>query len=165
MLTTDTTPDRLTLTHKPRGETALAIAATVFFAGLAAYFFARGNDAGVIFLVFAVSGPVYFYFFVETRAVVFDRAAGTVTLSHRGARGGSETVHPLAGLARAEVHRAAPTRENRAVDAELAAPPSGKFRAVLLYEDGTALPLADGYSSASDAFEEVRTVNRWLEQD
>ncbi|OIP82127.1 MAG: hypothetical protein AUK37_09605 [Rhodobacterales bacterium CG2_30_65_12] len=164
MLKTETTQNTLTFTREPRGETIIAIAATVIFAGLAALFFARGTEAGVIFLVFAVSGPVYLYFFVETEAVAFDRAAGTVTFSHRGPRGRGQTVHPLAGLARAEVHRATPSRENRAVDAELAAAPSGKFRAVLLYEDGSEMALSEGYSASGAAFEEVRAVNRWLEQ-
>lgn len=160
----DATRNTLALTRKPVGEIAGAIAATAIFAGLAALLFARGNDAGVILLIFAVSGPVYLYFFVETCTVVFDRAARTVTFRHRGGRGGRTAAHSLAGLARAEVHRAAPARENRAVAAELAAPPSGKFRAVLLYEDGTELPLSEDYSSDQSAFTEARAINDWLER-
>lgn len=164
MLKTEATQDRLTLTHRPVSETVIAIAATVIFAVLALVFFAQGNDAGVIFAVFSVSGPVYLYFFVETRAVVFDRLAGTVTIATRSPRGRLEAAHPLAGLARAEVHRATPSRENRLVDAELAMPPRGNFRAVLLYEDGTELALTDGFSGGTPAFREARAVNRWLEQ-
>lgn len=164
MFTTDTTPDRLTLGHKPVAETVIALAVTLVFGVLAVWFFADGNDAGVILLVFAVSGPVYWLFFVETREVVFDRAKGQVRISNRSPRGRAEAIHPLAGLARAEVHRATPSRESRVVDAELAAPPRGAFRAVLLYEDGTEHPLTDSFVGGKMAFDEVRAVNRWLEQ-
>lgn len=164
MLQTSVTRDRLTLTHKPVGEATIAIASTVLFAVLSALFFYQGNDAGVIMLVFAVSGPVYIYFFLETREITFDRTAGTVTLASRSPRGATSAPHPLAGLARAEVHRASPLTETRAVDAELAAPPSGNFRAVLIYEDGSELPLAEGYTGGRRAFEEARAVNTWLDQ-
>lgn len=164
MLHISVTHDRLILTHKPVGEAAIAIASTVIFAVLAALFFYRGNDAGVIMLVFAVSGPVYLYFFLETREITFDRAAGTVTLASRSPRGATSAPHPLAGLARAEVHRVSPSKDARAVDAALAAPPSGNFRAVLIYEDGSELPLAEGYTGGNRAFEEVRAVNTWLDQ-
>lgn len=163
MLHTNSTHEKLTLTHKPWAEVAIALGATLLFSVLAGLFFAGGNDAGVIFLVFAVSGPVYLYFFLETREITFDRVKGTVTLATRSPRGASATPHPLAGLARAEVHRATPNPENRAVDAELAAPPRGNFRTVLLYEDGTELALSDGYSKGKTAFEETRAINAWLD--
>lgn len=162
MLKTKSTPERLTLIRTPIAETAIAIAATIVFGALAAVFFAGGNDAGVIFLVFAISGPVYLYFFVEIREAVFERDAASVTLRSRSLRGAHATAHSLAGLARAEVHRATPARENRSVDAELAAPPHGNFRAVLVYEDGSELPLTEGYSSGGGAFAEAQAVNRWL---
>lgn len=164
MLQTSATRDRLTLTHKPVAEATIAIASTVVFAALAALFFYGGNDAGVVFLVFAVSGPVYLYFFLEIRTITFDRDAGTVTLASRSPRGSTAAPHPLAGLARAEVHRVSPSKETRAVDAVLAAPTSGSFRAVLIYEDGSELPLAEGYTGGNRAFEQARIVNTWLDQ-
>ena len=57
-----------------------------------------------------------------------------------------------------------PSKETRAVDAELAVPPSGSFRTVLIYEDGNELPLAEGYTGGKRAFEEARAVNSWLER-
>lgn len=164
MLKIDTTPDRLTLTLTPVIETVIAGVVTLVFAALALWFFVGGMEAGVIFLVFAVSGPVYWFFFVETREVVFDRASDQVMIASRSPRGTTGATHPLAGLARAEVHRAAPARENRVVDADLAIPPRGNFRAVLLFEDGSEHPLTDGYLGGKAAFEQVRAVNRWLEQ-
>lgn len=164
MLSTHATPDRLTLSHKPVAEAVIAIAVTVVFAVLAAWFFYGGNDAGVLFLIFAVSGPVFLYFFLESREITFDRVAGTVTLASRSPRGTTSATHPLAGLARAEVHRATPSRENRVVDAELAIPPRGNFRAVLLYDDGTERPLSEAYAGGKLAFREARAVNIWLEQ-
>lgn len=164
MVITEITPNRLTLTHKPRAEVAGALAATILFAALAVFVFVRGQDAGVIFVVFAVSGPVFLYFFAETREVAFDRTTGTVTLRHKSPRGTAEASHSLAGLARAEVHRATPSREARAVSIELAAPPAGSYRAVLIYEDGSELPLAEGYTSGGRAFDEARAVNAWLDE-
>lgn len=164
MFTTESTPDRLTLTHKPVGEAVIAIAVTIAFAALTAFFFYLGNEAGIIFLIFAVSGPVYLYFFLETREIVFDRQAATVTLTSRAPRGVTKAEHSLTGLARAEVHRAAPAAENRAVDAELALPPRGNYRAVLLYEDGTEHPLSEAYSGGRTAFREAQAINRWLDQ-
>lgn len=164
MLRIEASQDRLALTHRPVAETLMAIAATLVFGALAWWFFAQGNDAGVIFLIFAVSGPVYLFFFVQSRAALFDRGAGTVTLTTRSARGHSEAVHALAGLARAEVHRAAPPRAEKVVDADLATVPRGAYRTVLLFEDGTELALSDGFDGGKAAFEETRAVNRWLEQ-
>jgi len=163
MLKTDTTTDRLVLIYRPVEEIVVAIAATALFAVLAAVLFAIGNDAGVIFLVFAVSGPVYIYFFVETRKITLDRPSGTVTISTRTTRATATASHPLAGIARAEMHRATPQPDERAVDAELAMLPRGSYRTVLLYENGTELPLSDGYTRGKIAVAETRAINAWLD--
>lgn len=162
MKPTETTPDRLVFEDRPTAQLWLAGLATVVFAALAAWLFARGNDAGVIFAVFAVSGPVYVLFFVETRRIVFDRGAGTVTVSRRGLRGREEAAHPLAGIARAEAHRATSDPAARALPLE-APPPAGvPLRAVLVTGDGRVIALEDTYAPGSAAVEMARAVNGWL---
>jgi hypothetical protein len=157
-----TTPDRLVLAHRARGELAIAVLATIVFAVIGGLVFARGNDAGVLFLIFAVSGPVYLYFFYETREAVFDRAGGQVTFTRRTPRGTEQAQRPLAGLARAAVHRATAARDKREIDPDAPPPGAGSFRAVLLWTDGTELPLSDAYSRGLSAIEEARAINAWL---
>jgi hypothetical protein len=156
------TPDRLVLSDRPWVGPVIAAIATVVFTALAVILFASGNDVGVVSLIFAVSGPVYLYFFLDAAEIVFDRAAGVVTLSHKAPRGGSQQEYPLAGLLRAAVHRPGPTPEARAVDPDASPRPAGPVRTVLVYEDGTEVALSDGFSKGETAFAEARTINAWL---
>ena len=158
MTPTTMTPDRLVLEAKPRREALLAGVATLVFGALALVFFLRESDVGVLFLVFAVSGPVYAFFFVETRSITLDRREGRVVIARRGLRGGAEEVHPLEGVARAEVRRAGGTGAAVPLDG---APGPGLFRAVLVQGDGVAVPLSDTPVEWGEAVAVVRAIEAW----
>ncbi|MEZ5769674.1 MAG: hypothetical protein R3D80_19985 [Paracoccaceae bacterium] len=73
--------------------------------------FSRGNDAGVIFLCFALSPPVFAWFFLETRRIVSERDAATVTLEFRPCGHAGHDLRWLGAGARVEVQR--PDRPRR----------------------------------------------------
>ncbi|GGD46476.1 hypothetical protein GCM10011358_32690 [Sinisalibacter lacisalsi] len=161
MTPTTMTADRLVLEARPRREILLSGLATVGFAALALAFFARGSDAGVLFLVFAVSGPVYALFFVETRSIMLDRGEGRVVIARRGLRGGTEEVHPLDGVARAEVHRVGAQAGAPAAPLDGDAPGPGLFRAVLVGDDGASVALSHTPVGWDEAAAVARAINRW----
>jgi len=161
MKQTHATAERLVFAYRPMRELILAGVATLGFAIVAAVMFGQGMDAGVLFAVFAVSGPVYVFFFVESRAIEFDRGAGTVTLRKRGMRGPDERVVPLAEVLRAEVHRATPDPAARVVPAG-EAPASLPVRPVLFCGGDQVVPLTEGYAAAPMAFDMVAAINDWL---
>ncbi|SMH48871.1 hypothetical protein [Maritimibacter sp. HL-12] len=158
MIPTTNTAELLVLEAKPRREILLSALATGVFGVLALVFFLRDNDAGVLFLVFAASGPVYAFFFVETRAITLDRHAGRVVIARRGLRGRAEAVHPLDEGARAEVRRAG--REGAAVPLD-EAPGPGLFRAVLVQGDGGIVPLSETPVDWNEAAVVVRAIEAW----
>jgi len=161
MTPTTATADQLVLEAKPRLEILLAGLVTVVFAALALAFFARGSGAGVLFLVFAVSGPVYALFFVETRSITLDRRKGRVVIARRGLRGGEEEVHPFDGVARAEVRRASAQAGAPAVPLDGGAPGPGLFRAVLVRDDGSSVPLSQTPVAWDEASAVVRAIEGW----
>lgn len=162
MKPTLTSPERLVFTTRPTFAAAIAGLATIVFTALAVVVFRNGNDAGVIFLIFALSGPVYAWFFLETREVAFEWVTASVTVTRRGARGTTAQVYPLAGLVGAAVRQPGPTVEARAVDPEVRPRPAGPFRPVLVYQDGHEVPLDDGFHRGTAAFDMVRAINTWL---
>lgn len=160
MKVTTNTPDLLILTHRPLALAAMLAGLTLAAAAFAVVLFTRGSDAGVIFVVFALSPPVFAYFFLETRDITLDRAAGSVTLSHRAARGMRVSTHPLPGAARVVVERPGPTAEARAV-AEAGAP--GVATRAVLVGGPQNIPLAEAYSKGPEAFAVKDAVNTWLD--
>ncbi len=161
MRTVENTPARLVLEHRPVALTIGLIVTSLATLAFAVVLFARGNDAGVIFLCFALSPPVFAYFFLETRRLVFDRDAGTVALEFRAPRGTRGTTHALAAGARVVVQRPGPTQADRFVPE--AGAPGVATRAVLLAADDQEVPLAEGYSKGSEAYQVLQAVNAWLD--
>ena len=160
MKTVENTPARLVLEHRPVALTIGLILTTLVTLAFAIVLFARGNDAGVIFLCFALSPPVFAYFFLETRRLVFDRAAGTVALDFRAPRGARGSTHPITEGARVVVQRPGPTPEARLVPD--AGAPGVPVRAVLLTADDREVPLAEGYSKGPEAYRVRQEANDWL---
>lgn len=160
MKTVQATPDRLVLEHRPVTLTLALVLVSVATLAFAVVLFSRGNDAGVIFLCFALSPPVFAYFFLETRRITFDRPAGTVTLDYRAPRGRRGTAHVIAEGARVVVERPGPTPEARRVPAEGA--PGVATRATLVVAGGEAVPLAEAFSKGPEAFEVMQAANAWL---
>lgn len=160
MKTVDRTPTRLVLEHRPVALTLGLVLISLATLAFAIVLFSRGNDAGVIFLCFALSPPVFAWFFLETRRIVFERDAATVTLEFRAPRGTRGTTHPLGAGARVEVQRPGPTPEARCVPEDGA--PGSATRAVLVAADGAQVPLAEGYSKGAEAYEVTQAVNGWL---
>lgn len=158
MIPTTTTPDRLVLEVKPRREALLAGLATLVFGVLALALYLRGSDAGVVFLVFAISGPVYVFFFVETRSIMLDRREGRVVIARRGLRGVVEEVHPLEGMARPEVRRAGGTAAAVPLDGSQG---PGLFRAVLVQDNGETVLLSDTPVAWEEAAAVVRAIEGW----
>ena len=159
----ENTPSRLVLEHRPVALSAGLILITLATLAYAVVLFARGNDAGVIFLVFALSPPVFAYFFLETRRITFDRAKGTVTLSFRAPRASRGQTEAIPPDAKVVVQRPGPTPEARQVPEEGA--PGVPTRAVLIREGGEEVPLGEGYSKGPEAFQVMLVVNAWLAQD
>lgn len=157
----ENTPGRLVLEHRPTALAAGLVLVTLVTLAFAVLLFARGSDAGVIFLCFALSPPVFAYFFLETRRVTLDRVEKTVTLAFTAPRGTRSATHGLPTGARAVVQRPGPTPEARFVP-ETGAPGS-PTRAVLTAPDGTETPLAEGYSKGPEAWQVSQVVNAWLE--
>ena len=160
MKTVENTPTRLVLEHRPVALTLGLILTTLVTLAFAIVLFARGNDAGVIFLCFALSPPVFAYFFLETRRLVFDRSAGTVALEFRAPRGRRGTTKPLADGAQVVVQRPGPTPEARLVPE--AGAPGIPTRAVLVAATDQEVPLAEGYSKGPEAYQVMQAVNGWL---
>ncbi len=161
MKSIENTPSRLVLEQRPVGLGLVLILIAVATLAFAVVLFARGNDAGVIFLCFALSPPVFAYFFLETRRITFDRDAATLTLAYRAPRSTRGATHDLAAGAKVVVQRPGPTPQDRLVPETGA--PGVPTRAVLLADDGTELPLAEGYSKGPEAFRVMQIVNRWLD--
>ncbi|MCB1358084.1 MAG: hypothetical protein KDK53_16885 [Maritimibacter sp.] len=161
MKTVENTPTRLGLEHRPTALAVGLVLVTLATLAFAIVLFARGNDAGVIFLCFALSPPVFAWFFVETRRITFDRTAGTVTLDFVAPRGTRSTTHALSPDARVSVERPGPTQEARHVPEEGA--PGSPTRAVLTGADGAQVPLAEGYSKGPEAYQLRQVVNAWLD--
>lgn len=154
--------DRLVFEQRPTVQRWFVILLTVVFAVIGIVLFARQNDIGVLFLVFAVSGPVFIYFFVETRSIIFDRPGGTVTLRREGMRGVQDVAHTLEGAVWVEVHRATPDEAARVLAADDTPPDGGVFRPVLAYKDGTSVPLTEDFAKGRAPFELARAINGWL---
>ena len=159
----ESTRERLVFEDRPTAHWVAAALATLVFAVLTVVTFRQGHDAGVIFLVFAISGPVYVYFFVETRSIVLDRRAGTATLRRQGLRGTDETTVALTEVARADVHRATSDPAARVVPVDEAPSTGTPVRPVLTHADGNATPLVEGYSKDGAAFDMAREINAWFD--
>ena len=162
MKTVENTPARLILEHRPVALTLALIVATLATLAYAIVLFARGNDAGVIFLCFALSPPVFAYFFLESRRITLDRSAGTVTLEFRAPRATRERVHALPDGAKGVVQRPGPTPEARLVPEEGA--PGAATRAVLVSDGGAEIPLAEAYSKGPEAYQVTLAVTAWLSE-
>jgi len=162
MKTIEHTPARLTLEHRPVALTLGLILATVATLAYAIVLFARGNDAGVIFLCFALSPPVFAYFFLETRRIRLDRDASTLTLEFRAPRGARGTTHEIGTGAKVVVQRPGPTPQARLVPETGA--PGVPTRAVLIAGDGQEVALAEGYSKGPEAYQVMQAVNGWLDE-
>lgn len=162
MKTVENTPGRLVLEHRPLALTLGLILTTLVTLAFAVVLFARGNDAGVVFLCFAVSPPVFAYFFLETRRVVFDRSTGTVAVEFRAPRGTRGMTHSMETGARVVVQRPGPTPEARFVSE--AGAPGVPTRAVLLSGGDQEVPLAEGYSKGPEAYQVMQAANDWLAQ-
>ena len=160
MKTVETTPTRLVLEHRPVTLTLGLVLISLATLAFAIVLFTRGNDAGVIFLCFALSPPVFAWFFLETRRIRFDRNAGTVALEFRAPRGTRGTSHALVEGARVVVQRPGPTPQARLVPETGA--PGVPTRAVLIAADGQEIPLAEGYSKGPEAYQVMQAVNGWL---
>ena len=161
MKTVENTTTRLVLEQRPTVLAVALVLITLATLAFAIVLFARGNDAGVIFLCFALSPPVFAYFFVETRRITLDRSAQNVTLDFVAPRGTRSKTHALAPAARVIVQRPGPTAEARFVPEEGA--PGSPTRAVLTGPDGTEVPLAEGYSKGPEAYQVREAVNAWLD--
>jgi len=162
MKTIENTSARLVLERRPVGLTLGLILITVATLAFAIVLFGRGNDAGVIFLCFALSPPVFAYFFLETRRITFDRRAGTVALDFRAPRGARGTTRAIGTKAKVVVQRPGPTPEARLVPD--AGAPGVPTRAVLLANDAEEVPLAEGYSNGPEAYQVMQAVNGWLDE-
>lgn len=160
MKTLENTPARLVLEHRPVALSIGLVLITLVTLVLAVILFLRGNDVGVIFLVFALSPPVFAYFFLETRRITFDRATATVALTFHTPRGQRGHDHPLPVGARVVVQRAGPTPEARLVPEEGA--PGVATRAVLAAGEGTEIPLSEAYSKGPEAWQVMQAANAWL---
>lgn len=160
MKTVEDTPTRLVLEQRPTALTVGLVVASLATLAFAVVLFARGNDAGVIFLCFALSPPVFAYFFLETRRIALDRTANTVTLDFVAPRGTRTATHNLPTGARAIVQRPGPTPEARLVPT--AGAPGTPTRAVLEGADGTEIALAEGYSKGPEAYQVSQILNAWL---
>jgi hypothetical protein len=160
MKTIENTPTRLVLEHRPVALTLGLILTSLATLAFAIVLFARGNDAGVIFLCFALSPPVFAWFFLETRRIMLDRGVGTLTLEFRAPRGKRGTTHALDEGAQVVVQRPGRTADDRLVPETGA--PGVPTRAVLVAKDGQEVPLAEGYSKGPEAYQVVQTVNGWL---
>lgn len=160
MKTVERTASRLVLQHRPVALALGLIIAALATLAFAIVLFTRGNDAGVLFLCFAVSPPVYAWFFLETRRITLDRHAGTVALGFHAPRGTRGTTHPLPDGVRAVVQRPGPTPEARIVPETGA--PGVPTRAALVAPDGSETPLAEGYSKGAEAYRVAEAVNGWL---
>lgn len=161
MKTIEQTPGRLVLEHRPVALVLWLVLISLATLAFAVVLFARGNDAGVIFLCFALSPPVFAYFFVETRRITFDREAGTVALEYRAPRGKRGATHALTEGARVIVQRPGATTEDRFVPG--AGAPGVPTRAVLVGQEGHETPLAEGYSKGPEAYQVMQAVTRWLD--
>ena len=148
------------LEHRPVALTIGLILTTLVTLAFAIVLFARGNDAGVIFLCFALSPPVFAYFFLETRRLLFDREATTVALEYRAPRGTRGATHAMPEGARVVVQRPGPTLADRLVPE--AGAPGVATRAVLLGADDHEIPLAEAYSKGPEAYQVMLAVNDWL---
>ena len=160
MKPTENTPARFTLEHRPVALGLALVIITLATLAFAIVLFARGNDAGVIFLCFALSPPVFAYFFLETRRIMLDRTAGSVALEFRAARGTRGARQALPEGAKVVVQRPGSTPEARLVPAEGA--PGVATRAVLIGDNGAEVPLAEGYSKGPEAYQVMQAVNDWL---
>lgn len=160
MKTVERTATRLVLEHRPVALALGLFALSLTTLAFAIVLFARGNDAGVIFLCFALSPPVFAYFFLETRRIIFEREPDAVTLEYRAPRGRRGATHPLAEDARVTVQRAGPTPEARTVPEEGA--PGVPTRAVLVTENGKEIPLSESYSKGPEAYQVREAVTAWL---
>lgn len=160
MKTIEHTPTRLVLEHRPVALSLGLILTSLATLVFAVVLFARGNDAGVIFLCFALSPPVFAYFFLETRRITLDRAAGTLALEFRAPRGVRGTTHALVEGARVVVQRPGRTAEDRLVPETGA--PGVPTRAVLTADGDQDVPLAEGYSNGPEAYQVMQAVNGWL---
>lgn len=165
MTETLVTPERLVFTTRPVRELVITSILTVLFSVLAGLMFRNGNDAGVIFVIFALSGPVYAFFFLETRKIAFERVTASVTVTRRGARGTFAQNLPLAGVVEAAVRGPGPNPEARRIDPSTTPQPKVPTRVVLVYEDGREVPLSDGYAKGPGAIEQARAINDWLALD
>ncbi len=160
MKTTTDTPARLVLEQRPVGLGLGLILITLATLAFAIVLFARGNDAGVLFLCFAISPPVFAYFFLETRRIILDREAGRITLEFRAARGTRGTTHPLPDGAKVVIERPGPTPEARLVPPEGA--PGVPVRAVLVGGADERIALSEAFSKGPEAYRVMQAVNRWL---
>lgn len=160
MKTVENTPTRLVLEHRPITLTVGLVLISLVTLAFAILLFTRGNDAGVIFVCFALSPPVFAYFFLETRRITLDRGAETVTLDFIAPRGTRSAPHALPAAAHVVVQRPGTTPEARLVSE--AGAPGSATRAVLTAPDGAELPLAEGYSKGPEAYQIAQAVNGWL---
>lgn len=160
MKTIERTQARLVLEHRPVALILGLVLTSLATLAFAIVLFRRGNDAGVIFLCFALSPPVFAWFFVETRRITFDRTAGTVALEYRAPRGLRGTTHALPADARVVVQRPGPTAGDRVIPDSGA--PGVPTRAVLVGASGEETPLAEGYSKGAEAYRVMQAVNAWL---
>lgn len=161
MKTTENTPTRLVLEHRPTALVLGLVLISLATLAFAVVLFTRGNDAGVIFLCFALSPPVFAWFFVETRRITLDRGAGTIELEYRAPRGPRGTTHALPEGARVVVQCPGPTAEDRVVPETGA--PGVPTRAVLVAATGEEIPLSEGYSKGPEAYQVMQAVNAWLD--
>ncbi len=160
MKTIENTPTRLVLEHRPVALTLGLILTSLATLAFAIVLFTRGNDAGVIFLCFALSPPVFAWFFLETRRITLDRDAGTLALEFRAPRGERGTTHAFGEGAQVVVQRPGRTAEDRMVPETGA--PGVPTRSVLIAKEGQEIPLAEGYSKGPEAYQIMQTVNGWL---
>ncbi|PIE06605.1 MAG: hypothetical protein CSA74_11725 [Rhodobacterales bacterium] len=160
MQATTDTPARLVLEQRPVGLSLGLVVITLATLAFAVVLFSRGSDAGVIFLCFAISPPVFAYFFLESRKLTLDRDAASVTLEFRAPRGRRGATHPLPDDAKVVLERPGPTPEARLVPPEGA--PGVPLRAVLVGGAGERVALSEAYSKGPEAYRMMQAVNGWL---
>jgi hypothetical protein len=152
----ETTADRLMLRHRPVKMGLLVAAVILIFAGLSLHEVMAGNhEAAKGPLIVLALFTVVFAVFVRQTVVILDRTTDAVVIRTASVFGTREKRFPLTGCKRAtfEQDRSDSTASN-----------TRTYRPVLVYQDGTKVPVREIYSSGPGAELTAKAINAWLKQ-
>lgn len=148
MKITRNSPEHLILGENPVWVAVLSGAIVVIFTAIAIGVIMIGEWFGAFFFIGTFVGLICMYVFVRRVQLIFDRAAGTLTIQRKNLNKSSQVIHALSDVSAAQVEG------------------TGDMLRITLVLTGQSAghhPITQSYSNVGDHHGSAQAINHWLD--